>query len=410
MRLLIFVWLKRCSAKVAFPAMVAVVLVFVLGRGGWDWEWLRATDWASGSTILLGPFTAGLVAFDFWRRMPPGLRSVMASTPRGRRAVLGPVVSTWAYAVLACVVGVVLAAIRTLEHGADGSPSWWFAVQAPVGLFASAAVGALVGSLLANAAAAPVAAFTAYLLPVAGAMLGVPDLLIAGGSTAPLIGLEPDPRIMVTTLVVDMLIALSCLVVAAGRMTLQTRGFVAVAAVSVAATVAAMSVLMSLDPAQHRFRPVEAKPICVGEPIAVCGPAGGRAIYVLAQRDLAGAWSSLQDLGDPPPSGYEYPVGSRRPASDAGLLLVTTEAIKDDRLDPWDVAATIATPAACDALYADSPPEELLEGQGRLTEWIVARLQDPEGMGDATLGTARDTYSALATCRPEAVPDWDASP
>lgn len=410
MRLLTFLWLKRCSAKVAFPAMVAVVLVFVLGRSGWDWEWQRATDWASGSTILLGPFTAGLVAFDFWRRTPSGLRSVMASAARGRLAVLGPVVSTWIYAVIACAVGVLLAAIRTLAHGADGSPSWWFVVQAPVGLFACAAVGALVGSLLVNAAAAPVAAFAAYLLPVAGAMLGVPDLLIAGGSTGPLIGLEPAPRVMATTIVVDVLIALSCLAVAAGRMTLPSRGAVATAAASLVATVAATSVLVSLDPAQHRFRPAEAKQVCVGESLAVCGPAGGRAIYVLAQRDLARAWSSLQGMGVPPRSGYEYPVGSRRPASGAGLLLVTTEAIKDDRLDPWDVAATISTPSACDAFYADSPPDELLEGQSRLTEWIVARLQAPQDAEDTTLETARDTYTALVTCRPQAVPDWGASP
>ncbi len=400
------VWLRRGSAKVALPALVVVSVVFVLGRTGWDWEWHRAMDWAAGSTILIGPLTAGLVAFDSWRLMPSGLRSIMASAPRGRRAVLGPVVSTWAYAVFACVVGLVLAAVRTSQHGADGSPSWWFAIQAPVALFAAASLGALVGSLLPNLAAAPVAAFATYLVPVAGGLVGVPDLLVAGGATGPLIGVEPVVAIVLTTIVVDLLIAAACLAVAMTRAGVRSAVATASVGIAVAAAVAATCLLVSLHPSQNGFRPSAAEPACVDGSIVVCGPPGGRAIYTVAQHDITLAWESLDVLGTPPPGGYEYSVGASLPARGAGLLYVTTETIADGKLDPWDVAATIATPTACEAYYADLPPTELLEGQRRLTEWVVAQLAGESSGSRTDAASARATYEALVTCRPEAIPDW----
>ncbi len=407
---LLLLWLRRCNAKLAFPALVAVAVVFVLGRTGWDWEWHRAMDWAAGSTILLGPLTAGLVAFDFWRLMPAGLSSVMAGAARGRVAVLGPVVSTWAYAVIACAVGLGLAAVRTVQHGADGSPSWWFAVQAPVALFAAASLGALVGSLLANVAAAPVAAFAAYLVPVAGGLLGIPDLLVAGGATGSLIGVVPDVGVMLMTIVVDLLVAVSCLALVMMRVSVRSRVSAISTGAAVATLLASTSLLVALEPAQNGFRPSAVDKVCAGGSIVVCGPRGGRAIYVIAQQDITRAWSSLGDLGDPPPAGYEYAVGVTPPARDAGLLYVTTESIAGNELDPWDLAATIATPTACRAFYADVPPAELLEGQRRLTEWVVARLAGEEDSGPTQLAAAQDTYAALTSCRPEEVPDWDAMP
>lgn len=401
------IWVRRGSGKVALPAMVVMTLVYVLGRDGWDWEWQRAVDWAAGSTILLGPATAGLVAFDLWRRVPSGLRAIMATSTRGSTAVLGPVVAAWLYAMIACAAGVTLAVVRTAAHRPDGSPSWWLLLEVPIALLASAAVGAAVGSVVRTVAAAPVAVVAAYLLPVAGGVVGLPDVLVAGGATGTLLGLTPDPAVVTTTLVVNLLIAASCLLVAVARVGPPRLGAVVAATSLGLSVVVAATGLWSLEPRLRGWDAVETR-ICVDGDIAVCGPVGGRALYLLAQRDLERSWNSLDDLGDPPAGGYEYAGATTRPGSGTGLLALGT--VEGGRLDVWDVAVTIATPTACEQYFAEDPPTELLDGQARLAAWLAVGAADAAAGDPAELDLARQTYDALERCRPDAVPSWPEAP
>lgn len=396
-------WTRRSSGPLVAPAMLAIALVAVLSRTGWQFELDRALSWASASTILLGPVLAGVVAFDVVRRVPPGLATVQRTARRGWSVPVSILVVNWAYAVLAWAAVTAFVVIRSLDAGAVGPPSPWPFIEAPVALLAAAAVGALVGSAVPNVAAGPLAAVGTYLVPLLVMPFGLSGLLSAGGTTASTFGLAPDPAVAGGIVLANLAIVLTAATLLRRR-TRPRLGAPITAAVALVLLITALGTLRFLDPQTSYFRPVDVAHSCHGAEVEVCGPATATPLLKIAAGDLAAARTVLTEHGIELPHRYEMQWEDAE-ASNAGVVLVTPETVRAGHLDPWDVAASVATPSACPEYVAEIPPDELLDGQGELGYWVT-RVLAGDAITAEDAAAARQTFDGLLHCDASVIPDW----
>lgn len=406
MSLALRLWLRRSTARLAFPAMVIIALFILFGRSGWAWEVGQAVSHSTTAVIILGPVAAGLAAFDIWRRQTPAIRTIAATTRRGARGTMALAGATLLYAALAWLLGVGVALALAARNGSAGSLPWGELGAGMAALFASVCVGAAIGTLMRNVAAAPVAALLCYALPIAGTMLGVDGVMSAGGATTLTIGITKEPVIAATSFACTVLtgaVAWQAVVYAARP---SRRPVLAGAAGLGIMLVGGLSYLHSLDPMSNAWRPSGTAVVCVGTAPQVCGPSEGSGLYELAARDLEAAARVLADDGITTRDRFDYVRGFDRPGEGAGMLSVDSNSIQDGHLGHTNVVSTIAIPTACDAFYDDLPPVELLNAQGQLMNWLDARLSGAGGTDPADIDGARQTLAALASCDEEALPAW----
>lgn len=377
---------------------MGLVAVVIAGRSGWYYEWDRAMSWASASTILLGPLVAGLLAFDVARRLGPTLGVLIATTRRGLHGVLALALVVWAFGTGGWLLGAGYAAIRTAQHGATGPVDPWIFVQAPTALLACAGIGLVVGLLVRNVMAAPLAAGVVYLAPITLRPLADAGVLASNGATGSLAGLETNPRVAVAALAVNLLIAMVAAAVAAIRLLPRTRGPYAAATVLGVGLLGATTFLLSLDPMMTAYRPTAEPPTCLGTTTRVCGPAESGALLRIAARDLDEARSTLRDAGvDTVPEYRLATPGADLPATGVGMLSITTDGLESGHMGDWDLAVTLATPSACPAYWADLPPEELLDTQRHFADWVIEQLAEPQD--DADPARALAWYDDLTSCQ-----------
>lgn len=199
-------WLRRCSAARAFPALVAIVFVVIQSRSGWQFEWGWGFSQASTATLLLSPLVAGLVAFDRSRRVAPTLQALAATTPRARFVTLA--LASWAWTLLAWGVGMAYVAVRVAHNGGAGWPDPWIFLEAPVVLLAAASFGLAWGSVFRSLSAGPTAAVVVYLCVILTAALGLPGPFTAGQATGSLIGMEQIPEVALSGVGLSLAVAL----------------------------------------------------------------------------------------------------------------------------------------------------------------------------------------------------------
>lgn len=397
-------WLRRSSGLVALPALVVVTFAVVLSRSGWHLEWDWALSWTSSSTIVLAPLVAGLTAFEVDRRTRPTLLTLSATARRGSWTVLTVAAAMWVFATTAWATGTAYGAVRAAIAGAGGLPSPWVLVQAPAALLAATLFGAMVGVLVRNVGAGPLAAVTAYLLPIVAVPFGISGLLAAGGATGSLLGVEPDPAVATAVLATNLSFGLVCAGVVLVRTLPRDRVRQAGTAVAAVALVGSAVTLASLDPMISSYRPRAAEPLCVGEAPKVCGPVEGAAVLRTVQDDLARVRGVVSQHGLELPARYDLAVAGMEPTPEAGLVGVDATQMAAGRVATWDLAVAVATPAACPAYFGDLPPEDLLEVQRQLAEAIEPALDGsgPVAMPDEQL---RSAHAALRACDAEAAAD-----
>lgn len=396
-------WLRRSTSTMAFPGLVVLVLVVIHSRGGWQYEWDWAFNNASTSAILLTPVAAGLVAFDRARRLAPTLADMAATTPRGLGSLAGLAVASWLWHVAAWALGMGYVAVRVSLNGAVGLPSIWNFLQAPMALLAGVGIGLMWGSLLPNLAAGPLAAISTYLAGLLGnTAVGLPGVLTAGGSTGTLVGLEQVPSMAISAIMLNLVLALVCGLVAAAR-TLGTRlGLRWLSVLAAIALAGCMVNLWSLSRDTDPYRTADAPIVCLGNDVTVCGRYKATPLLEIAHQSLKSALAALTDSDIDWQTKYLLPNDARDVPPDSGVLRLSPELISDDQMGLDDLAATLATPRMCRAFFADAP-DGLLGEQSRVLQWVARHVRPNHVTGPAPREIQR-AYGHLRDCTPVQAP------
>lgn len=394
-------WLRRGTATLAFPAMVAIELVILFSRGGWNHEWDWALAQAAQGTLLVAPLVTGLVAFDRSRRVEPTLSLMAVSAPRGVRALLALPAAGWIVSAAAWLVCVAVALAMAWRGGASGSPDAFAFVEPPVLLLASSCIGFAVGSWTRSVLAAPAAAAGMFLSRIlAGAMsLHLEGLLGAGGSTGSLVTTDRTPQMAVSLMCVHLALACLAVAVAVPRLSAVARrrsafsvaltgGAVVAALVGYGATAA------RLDP----FRWTASPDTCSRGVATVCGPQEGAYLVRASQRSLSAALRRLEPSGVDWRTSYVL-VHGVAPVPDQGVLRAGPEQIHGGRLETDAIVATLMNPRLCSALFDDRRAQSVLDDQTRVMEWLTPTLRSTRPV-EAAPQSVKDAYRRLETCTP----------
>ncbi|MCB7136695.1 hypothetical protein [Cellulosimicrobium marinum] len=397
-------WFVRAHGPVLCLVFTALTLAIVLSSTpGWQWQSLWAASRATGSTIVVAPVLAGVIAFVVQRRLTGAARLLSASSRKGVAGALALAAVPWSAALVGLGAGMTFVAVRTASVVGSFDVPVWVLVHGLVALTAASLFGLAVGVCVPNLAAGPLAASLAYVLPILLLPFGVEGLMAAPGATGPAFGMEPDPTVHSAMIVVNVAVGALCAVIAVGRLgPVRRRWWYGAGALGVAVVIAG-GTLSTMDPRMAWLRPVADDPVCVGADTQVCGPPDSAALLRIAEADIADARAFLAERGLPTTGRYSFTPRPGTADSEVGVLHAEPFAVLDGRLGSWDVAATIATPSACPEYFEDMPPEDLLVAQARLASWVSdARA----GRGALVDDDVLQTYDALDACDASALPDW----
>ncbi|GAB3073118.1 hypothetical protein [Nocardioides zeae] len=402
----ILLWGRRSTVALAWPGLVLLVVLATWSRDGWQTEWDWAVSWGASATILLGPVVAGLVAHDRAWRQAPTLTLLEHTSPRGQRAGMALPAAAAALGVSAWLVGMVPAGIRLLRHDAVAPRS---DVVLPVVasvvavLVAAAFVGFALGSSLRNRAAGPVAALAVYAVFALSPRAELMGLFQAGGSLGTLAGVAISPAWTLGHVVAHLGLAAGGALVGGalrgGTFTLR-RGTVGLALVLVIAT---LVVFHQLKESGSRIL-VEEATSCAGNRPEVCGPARMPHLVDAAQASLAETYAQLSDSGLPLQDRYVFDRGlpDNRMPDDTGVLSADPGQVASGGLSRADVLETLVVPRRCLAYAANEPPEDLLNAQAVVAEWVNARLDG--GVDGPAPDEVVAAYAMLSDCEPDLGP------
>lgn len=399
----VLLWLRRSSLAVAFPAMVVLVLVTAWSRTGWEYEYAWALSWTASVTILLGPVVAGLVAHDRARRHAPTFTLVEGSSPRGSLAALTLPLAATVLAFTAWTLAAAVVLAWVWWHDAADTPPVTLFLEMLVVLTAAAFLGAAVGTWTPTRAAGPLAAVLVYALIVFADSVELGGLMTAGGSVSSTVGWRRDPDWLVGFVVLHLALAIAAgLVVrirqASGPVLRGTLTFVAFAMVIGAA------VGFHTAKEDGLYRDVVVPSVCFGDAPEVCGPRDVEPVLRIAAAGLADAYRDLADADLPLRERYVLARGLPGGVfpTDAGDLSADTSTFRDGRYSRDDAVMTIAVPTLCEAFFADEPPEQLMQAQSVLHEWLSGRLD--RGTTGPAPADVRSAYLNLLECEPRRTP------
>ena len=188
------IW-RTCDPLVSMALLAAVSAMVLSARNlPWRGEWMWTLDWAAGTTILAGPLTAGLAAYESGRWRSATAALILPSARRRVAACFLPALAVLASAAVVYVLGtVVVLAVSGRYHPSDRPvPVLWL-----IGLCELAvctAMGWLVGSRLPAYVAAPLATAGCYVLVVVASTHSALAFWLVGGSTGPSTGQVIDAR------------------------------------------------------------------------------------------------------------------------------------------------------------------------------------------------------------------------
>lgn len=392
-------WMRRSSATIAFPAMVALVLVAAWSRTGWQYEWDWALSWTASATILLGPMVAGLVAHDRARRHAPTLVLVERTTSRGTLAALSAPIAGFTLAMTAWIAAALVVLARVWNHGAVGRPGLTMLLEVALVLLASAFLGAATGSWVTNRAAGPIAAISVYALFVSGPHLTLGGLMNAGGSLDTLVDLRRNPEWLAGFVGVHLAMALAAAMVILARRTVLRSAQAAVLAGAIVVLVAG-ALAFKAGKADGPYQEIAVETHCLGQAPELCGPSKSAPVLEIAEEGLRRAYADLADSGLTLRERYVMARGlpGNTFPDDAGDLSVDPSLFVDGAYSRDDVVMTIATPTLCERFFLDEPPRDLMNAQSTVMQWLDQRLSgkvDGEAPADVV-----DGYRRLLKCRP----------
>ena len=263
------VW-RGCDPLASMLLLAAVSSAVLFARDlPWRGEWMWTLDWAAGTTILTGPLTAGLAAYESARWKSVTVELILPTARRRLAACFLPASAVLASATVVYLMGtLVVLAISSHSHPTDRFvPLLWLVGLCELGL--CTAIGWLVGSRLPSYVAASLATAGCYLLVIVASTHATLAFWIVGGLTGPPAGKVVDFGYMSGAVVVFLGLAgvTAALYLSQGS---RTRRMAQVAAgLSAAATALGLALTSSpgatyvrVDPHPHR--------LCRGAPVSVC--------------------------------------------------------------------------------------------------------------------------------------------
>lgn len=393
------IWLWRCTAARAFPALLAVGVVAVASRSGWQLDWRWASDWVPIMTYLTIPAAAGLVAFDRSRLVEPTMAGLGRGAPRGADGMVALVVASWLWLLLAWALTFGYVAVRAAGSGAVARPDPWSFVLTPVVLLAGAALGLLFGTVIPNLAAGPVAAVVTYLLPLTAGNVGLPWLMVADVSTGTLIGLERTPVPAAVNVAFHLVVAVACVIVASRSPALTPRLGTTMTIAIIAVVAASLLAYDVVDKQVAAWRPSPGPQLCLGQRVVVCGPAEAGSLLRVAHDSVESAIDRLGDAGIAWQTRYAFSTQPEQVPAGSGHLSLQPEGVAEGRMSIDDVVYTLQAPRVCAAYFADRPPAQLMSSQGQVAEWLSARLSGSAPVGRAPTDVV-EAYRRLRACVP----------
>lgn len=419
MRRFAAVW-RACDPVPALILLSVATAVVLSARDlPWRGEWAWTLDWAAGTTVLAGPLTAGLAAYQTARWRPITTQLLLPTARRRVAACFTPASAALASAILVYVVGTLVAlAISTGYHPTDRFVPYLTLIGAGQ-LAACTAIGTLVGTRLRPYVAAPLAVVAGYALNVLASGHSTLAFWLVGGSTGPDSGKVLDVRYtsgaaLLFVGVAGAATALGLIQSTTTRLVAQVSGGVSVAlmGLGLVLTSAPGSTYDRVDPQPHR--------VCRGSLVSVCLLAGNTSQLDSWSGLMNQAAARIRTVGLAYPPRYEQPTADTHSLT-SGLIFFDPGTINIRPPSHLYVAESLATPADCPAYSSDRPPISALNAREWLAQLIVQRVwpQDqPAGdprvvawqkqtpIGDQDRW-ARATFAGLRACTLSsiAVPD-----
>jgi len=387
-------WRERRSVLPRFGLLLAAgVVALTLGGVPWLGAWKMAIDWVAGAYVLIGPLSAGLVAWDMSRMRATGWDHVVCSTPRASRGWLEPVITIWVLGVAADLVLAAAVTAVTLSQGSAFAPRQLAILASGASVYLlDVALGAFVGTRLPGPWAPPAAALLVFGLFVLGASAVLPDLFRTGGVTGSLVGQGYD----LGALALYCAFAVPAAVLAGWatlRAVAQWRPPRVLVGFTVAALVAA-GIMVWGNPERYVF--VETPITCAGTQPTVCMATETHRPLRAVAVELDRLAAPLVDAGARLPGSWTQSIPGREPPPDSGVLVFVDSGEESATADSQAVLISLVNPGGCPELRAEVPPRGALAVQRLLATWIQVQVGDRSLDPATTVGLWVTTPAATA--------------
>ncbi|MGL5827443.1 MAG: hypothetical protein ACRCYU_21940 [Nocardioides sp.] len=360
----------------------------VVSNRTWVGSWKMALDWAAGSTIVVGPLLAGLVAVRYAEVHRTSLPELVASSVRPMRSWFGPALRLWLLALGSLGLLVVELTVLGWVRGLHVVPrQLLILVPCALVLAVHALVGMVTGSRMPGRYAAPLAAAAAFGLFLLSTLGLAPDVFATGGVTGSLAGEQYrlSAVVLLTGSAALLLVALVLLAGAPGPRWLSVaRLGGAVGAGLVAFTVSATS---ALD-IEGRLEPAAADYVCRGVEPQVCGLRDTPLFVGDAAARMHQLSRPLVAVGVRLPDRWNQYTPGRPADRSAGGLSLSSDVVLGSHVPDLEIIRSLTTPATCVNVYDGSEPESSTNARLLLARWIAFR----NGLGDTS--KARAWFSA----------------
>lgn len=368
------IWLRRGPA--------AWLGLLVLGFGGTtvfsQSEWVVEWDWGArllaAAVIVLSPIVAAAVAYQHATMVRRGLGTLARGSVRGSLPVLLPAGAVALTTSLAVIVLWVAIGVRTVLAGGIGPTDAWVYAEVLAPLWAAAAVGLLVGSVVDGVLAGPVAGVALVIITALGSLFGrSPFSAVTTYGT--LTGLERPPGqaavVVACCLGMTALALFGAALVWRGTLTRHRSALPLVAAALVA-----LAVVPAATPWHDQVFRASAEPrACVEGVPAVCGPQSRLPLLVPVQRSFHRAYTVLDGTPFVEPSAFTVTrLDQYSSLGSAAPLDFDPAYLRDGAYDNGAVARALVRPHQCEGLFDASAAVPLLDAQDVVLPWLQGVL------------------------------------
>ena len=349
------VWLRRGTGAAAGLALV----VFASAMIALQHRWFREADWGlrylAATAYIIAPLLAAACANDIARRAAPTLVELSRTTSHRARLWLGLVLSVWTWSL--CAAALAAAVVLTIVAANHGVPPRdpWLALESASIFLAASMVGLVMGQFVSGVFAPVLAAVAVFGSANVLSSWGVP-LFKTGVTSGTLVGLERS-NLNASLVVAEHLV----LVVVCAAWSWwwsgprPVRGLVAKLSIG-GALLAVAAGVAAVWSEPDEFVPTSERYVCVGDRPALCGPVRVKGVLRSAQQGFARAEAKLHGRGLELTQTVVVLRGAavQQRASEGTPFALHPSRVHDGSIHNGDVAAVLAAPRACAALFSDT--------------------------------------------------------
>lgn len=363
--------LRRSAGLGALLAGLVLVELHIFGRGRiWAHEWLWAFYQYHFVTVLLGPPSAGVAAWEGQRVARSG--EVTAASGATLRAAVLAWASVYAWVLIAYAVG--LATVVTLVRMA-GTPGWPDRVSvSTVGpavalLAAETAIGFMVGRLVRSPLVPPVVAVGCFLVVLFFYISGPARLVDVGGASGSLLGLAPRSELQAAQILLYLSLTLAAFL---GLLWAQRApGVMRAGATIVALAVVGVTGRNVVAQGPDSFREADVPLVCVGTRPEVCVGPGYRRLAPAVRDILLPYVEELEAAGAPVPERFAQGALRGEGSAPIGTLvfhLIRYGQAQAESTGPFEIVNWYAGDS-CDLVR--EPASTAFDG---VAFWLLARV------------------------------------